>query len=326
MKIPTISIALSSFLDVRYCGVYGGVKTTVADANEEPCEYEPCTGMSGNEHRSLSYYTSGQVSPKHGHMQRALQPPKHNHTRRYLQPEIHELNQCQIDAGCFEDGKQVDLNGADFQQAIIDYINDPSSSPYGSVINCWDVRQVTDMKGAFAAQTDFNEPLKCWNTGSVTTMRDMFFHAYDFNQDIGDWDTQQVTDMAYMFSSTANFNQDISGWNVSQVIDMDSMFFLAHAFDQDIGSWSVSNVRKMVGMFEEAIAFNQDISSWDVTSVTNFGAMFFYATSFNQNLCPFGSIIDYDQINTNHMFHQSGCEVTTTPSKTSPDWCQPCDV
>jgi hypothetical protein len=30
----------------------------------------------------------------------------------------------------------------EFQQAILGYLKDPASSPYGSVINCWDVSQV----------------------------------------------------------------------------------------------------------------------------------------------------------------------------------------
>jgi hypothetical protein len=40
-------------------------------------------------------------------------------------------------------GNPVTVNGPDFQQAILDYLRDPSSSPYGSVINCWDVSQVS---------------------------------------------------------------------------------------------------------------------------------------------------------------------------------------
>jgi hypothetical protein len=40
-------------------------------------------------------------------------------------------------------GTPVTVNGEEFQKAISEYLKDPSSSPYGSVINCWDVSQVS---------------------------------------------------------------------------------------------------------------------------------------------------------------------------------------
>jgi hypothetical protein len=40
-------------------------------------------------------------------------------------------------------GIPVTVNGREFQQAILEYLEDPSSSPYGSTINCWDVSQVS---------------------------------------------------------------------------------------------------------------------------------------------------------------------------------------
>jgi hypothetical protein len=39
-------------------------------------------------------------------------------------------------------GNPVTVNGREFQQVILDYLKDPLSSPYGSIINCWDVSQV----------------------------------------------------------------------------------------------------------------------------------------------------------------------------------------
>jgi hypothetical protein len=40
-------------------------------------------------------------------------------------------------------GTPVTVNGVEFEKAIVQYLKDPSSSPYGSVINCWDVSQVS---------------------------------------------------------------------------------------------------------------------------------------------------------------------------------------
>jgi hypothetical protein len=40
-------------------------------------------------------------------------------------------------------GTPVTVNTRELQQAIFEYLKDPLSSPYGSVINCWDVSQVS---------------------------------------------------------------------------------------------------------------------------------------------------------------------------------------
>jgi hypothetical protein len=40
-------------------------------------------------------------------------------------------------------GYPVTANGREFQNAILEHLQDPSSSPYGSVINCWDVSRVS---------------------------------------------------------------------------------------------------------------------------------------------------------------------------------------
>jgi hypothetical protein len=39
-------------------------------------------------------------------------------------------------------GIPVTANDREFQNAILEYLKNSSSSPYSSVINCWDVSQV----------------------------------------------------------------------------------------------------------------------------------------------------------------------------------------
>ena len=67
---------------------------------------------------------------------------------------------------------------------------DPSTSPHGSDVNCWDVSQVTDMSYPFCYVSpphdwydnelddplflSFNEPLGCWNVSKVTNMESIF--------------------------------------------------------------------------------------------------------------------------------------------------------
>mmetsp|Transcript_13961 Transcript_13961/g.26138 ORF Transcript_13961/g.26138 Transcript_13961/m.26138 type:complete len:609 (+) Transcript_13961:71-1897(+) len=55
----------------------------------------------------------------------------------YANPECQEL------CGSIATGVPVTTTGrAEFQAAILEYLKDPSSSPYGSTINCWDVSRV----------------------------------------------------------------------------------------------------------------------------------------------------------------------------------------
>jgi hypothetical protein len=41
------------------------------------------------------------------------------------------------------------LTDDNIKEAILEYIQNPSNSPYGSIINCWDVSKVTNMSFAF---------------------------------------------------------------------------------------------------------------------------------------------------------------------------------
>ena len=94
-----------------------------------------------------------------------------------LSVETHELNQCQIQAGCTNLGRQVDVDDEGLQQAVQDYMDDPTLSPYGDTINCWDMSQVTSMNKAFLSQYRFNADLNCWDTSAVTSMQNMLIRS-----------------------------------------------------------------------------------------------------------------------------------------------------
>ncbi|KAL3906747.1 MAG: hypothetical protein SGILL_009147, partial [Bacillariaceae sp.] len=54
-------------------------------------------------------------------------------------------------------GKKVDVNGLDLLKAINAYTDDPDSSPYGNVLNCWDTSGVTNMTYSMSGAD--NEPI-----------------------------------------------------------------------------------------------------------------------------------------------------------------------
>jgi len=178
---------------------------------------------------------------------------------------------------------QAPLTNSNIKQVLVDYLQDPYASPYGS-INGWDVSNVTDMEYLFYNKNTFNQNIESWDVSNVTKMRGMFYKATAFNRDISSWNMSSVTDMSLMFRDASNFNQDIGDWDVSIVTDMFGMFDNASAFNQDIGSWDVSNVESTSLMFKNASVFNQDIGDWDVSNVTDMLGMFDNASAFNQDI------------------------------------------
>ena len=63
-----------------------------------------------------------------------------------------------------------------------------------------------------------------WDTSKVTDMRGLFQNQHDFNEYIGAWDVSNVTNMCRMFNGASTFNQSISSWDVSNVTNMKDMF------------------------------------------------------------------------------------------------------
>ena len=88
----------------------------------------------------------------------------------------------------------------------------------------WDVSQVTDMRGLFEGQKDFNEDLSRWDVSKVTTMSRTFDGATSFNGDLSGWDVSKVTNMVCTFYGATSFNQKLSGaWSTSTA-DKTNMF------------------------------------------------------------------------------------------------------
>ncbi|MCH6236183.1 BspA family leucine-rich repeat surface protein [Cognataquiflexum rubidum] len=78
-------------------------------------------------------------------------------------------------------------------------------------IQNWDVSNVTNMEGMFAAYQDDgggDGPV-----GGDGPAENVIF----FNQSIGDWDVSNVTNMDFMFKDNFEFNQDLSKWCVSKI-------------------------------------------------------------------------------------------------------------
>jgi hypothetical protein len=119
-----------------------------------------------------------------------------------------------FDCGCDVPGaKGIPVSNDEFKQAIEEYwLAFPHKSPYGNVMNCWDVSSVTDMSYAFSCLPTFNERLDCWDVSNVKTMEGMFYAADAFNQPLGRWDISNVVNMDYMFSRAKAFNQDFCNW------------------------------------------------------------------------------------------------------------------
>jgi surface protein len=79
-----------------------------------------------------------------------------------------------------------------FKMQSRDILNNKTASPYGSVITCWNVSQVTVMALAIYELSAFNESLNCWDVSNVTNMYTMFGFATAFNQNISSWNVSSV--------------------------------------------------------------------------------------------------------------------------------------
>ena len=115
--------------------------------------------------------------------------------------------------------------------------------------------------------------ISSWDISNVTNMRGLFIREVDFNQDLSSWDVSSVTNMREVFGETINFSSDLSSWDVSNVNDMQAIFYFSKNFSSDLSSWDVSNVTNMSYSLVGTVGFSSDISSWDVSSVTNMESM-----------------------------------------------------
>lgn len=167
-----------------------------------------------------------------------------------------------------------------------------------SLIERWNVGQVTDTSFMFKYNVSFNDPIGVWNVGHVLTMVGMFDGAESFNQSLNDWDVSACTDMTMMFSDCP-MNQPLDKWDVGQVTSMFHMFQNT-SFNHPIDDWNVSQVIDMSAMFMFNEVFEQNVSKWNVANVLNFDDMFWGASKFvassleawADRVRPYAKIID----------------------------------
>ncbi|WP_299891001.1 BspA family leucine-rich repeat surface protein [uncultured Lacinutrix sp.] len=122
-----------------------------------------------------------------------------------------------------------------------------------------DLSQVTNAYGMFATCRSLtgNSSFNNWDVSNITNMEGMFAATDIFNQDIGNWNVSNVTNMAFMFFDAYNFNQDIGNWDVSNVTNMGKMFYSQYTsvilpFDQDLSNWDITSLDFATDMFKNA--------------------------------------------------------------------------
>jgi surface protein len=223
-------------------------------------------------------------------------------------------------------------NKNDLEQAINDYLNNPTTS--FPPISTWDVSTITDMSNLFNNKIDTPQKnmkinnIVNWDVSNVENMSNMFSGCVAFNQSlvslsedqrrINSWNVRNVRDMSGMFSGCSSFNQPLERWDVRNVENMSNMFSGCVAFnqsllfqseeDEDTYGWQVDNVRNMSGMFRGCINFNQPLNYWDVRNVRDMNNMFSGCSNFNQHLNTWEVDLVIDMSN---MF--SGCIIFNKP-------------
>ena len=139
----------------------------------------------------------------------------------------------------------------DLQKIIIETIKEEGPN---CDLNWIDVSGVTDMSFLFAfteyldyieakhfrAQYPFNCDISKWDVSNVKNMEGMFAACHEFNRDISNWDVSNVKDMEGMFRFAKKFNQPIGKWDVSNVKIFNTMFICAESFNQDISNWKIN--------------------------------------------------------------------------------------
>ncbi len=169
-------------------------------------------------------------------------------------------------------------NGTNLGGAFADNTN------FNDNINNWDVSNVVSLDSMFTGATSFNQPLNNWDTSNVQYMSSVFAGATSFNQDLSTWDTSSVVGMASMFQGATSFNQPLNTWNTGNVTNLSNMFAGATAFDQPLNNWDTSSVVDMSRTFADTAVFNQPLNTWNTSNVVSMSGMFNSATAFNSDI------------------------------------------
>jgi surface protein len=221
---------------------------------------------------------SGSQAAATGNLRASVAPPsgnkdKNSHERN---ERLRRLVEC--DSRC----SQPNATGIpipdyyNIAAAVVYYTTWPDQNPYGTVPNCWDTSQVTDMSYGFFDQ-DFNERIDCWDTSNVVTMQGMFQDVPSFNQPLNTWNVSKVTDMSryvlhirqclWHFAAASDCGRN-SNSHPTTLFSKFSMFHYASNFNQPLDKWDVSSVQNTSSMFS-GTSFNQPLNTWNVSKVTD---------------------------------------------------------
>jgi surface protein len=140
----------------------------------------------------------------------------HAHTRFCTLPPLCGQGYRMRDEGYGEDWRNPDHDGG-IRTAVNAWGADPAAAKarYGPIAS-WDVSEVTDLRGLFEVQADFNEDLSRWDVSNVENMNGIFFRATSFNGDLSSWDVSNVEDMSGMFDGATSFDHQLGGaWATS---------------------------------------------------------------------------------------------------------------
>ena len=115
------------------------------------------------------------------------------------------------------------------------WCRDPAAAKarYGPIAS-WDTSGVTSMYRLFCEKPHFNEDISRWNVSNVLNMLGMFAASSDwddgptaFNCDLSCWDVGQVYDMCFMFHGATSFDRKLGGWWSTSTADKTAMFDLS---------------------------------------------------------------------------------------------------
>lgn len=175
----------------------------------------------------------------------------------------------------------------------------------------WNISSIKDMSYAFAFASLYNmdnitlnnNDLGGWDVSHVTNMRGMFKDNVNYNPNISQWNVSKVTDMSFMFDNTIEFDRDIGGWDISKVTTMQGMFdgpyvnLSCKNYSKTLAGWAANDARTPANMnlvmqnfkysSEVAKARNHLINSrgWTITG-----------DSQNTDSCPIDFVTEWNTL------------------------------
>jgi len=139
------------------------------------------------------------------------------------------------------------------------FLTEPAK--FNKPLNNWDMSSALTINNMFSqSNCIFNQDISEWNTSNITDMQGAFFANSRFNQDISTWDTSSVTNMSFLFNLASSFNRDLSNWDVNNVTTMESMFDGSSLSAENLTliyeNWSLLTLQENVIFGAEGIKYN----------------------------------------------------------------------